>query len=264
MKFIFNIILLLVFLNCNSDVDLIASKDSSISIPDDSTIAFIITNKEYLFHVATYYTSEDKLFHLSKGIFDTDVCWSKEKKYLYYTKYNKDENKYQIWKMRFDGSEKRAITPFSISCTSPQISPNGQKLSFCAEIENYNQIIITDTAGGNWYQLTSSEIIPNANKALFNLPSWVSDGQHILTTYHHYIEEHYSHPKLAKINIYNKNITFFNKIDSLYPHHAKWSPIYEEILFVGKALPGDQIYRINSDQTNLIKLTDSFIAGSPD
>lgn len=255
----------IILLNCNSTIETITSKIIPIPFPNDSTIAFITDSKELGLHVATYYIHEEIVFHLSRGTFDTDVCWSTDKKNIYYTKINRVENKFQIWKMRFDGSNKQAITPSHISCTAPQVSLDGQYLVFTAKIGGLSQIIITDTTGGNWNQLTNIDAIPHINKAVFYLPGWVPDNQHILFTYHHYLPDQYMPPHLGMINRYTKEITCFNEVDTLYPHHAQWSPTREEIIFVGNTFPGDQIYRMNADQTNLIKLTtSSCIADFPD
>lgn len=166
--------------------------------------------------------------------------------------------------MKFDGSNKRVITPDNISCTCPQVSPDGKSLTFMAEINNLYQIIITDTTGNCWHQLTNSKMIPGISKAGFYLPSWAPDGVSVIFNYHDNIPDQYNPPHLAMMNIHSKEITFFAKIDTLYPHHARISPKFNELIFVGKGIPGDQIYRINIDQTNLVKLSDSFIAGFPD
>ena len=174
-------------------------------------------------------------------------------------KSNTDLDVFQIWKMKFNGSNKHLITPENISCTSPRISPNGQKLLFTVEINNLYQIIISDTLGNNWHQITDTNIIPNVSEATFYLPSWVPDGENIIFTYHDYIPYQYMPPHLAIMNINSQEVTLFTKIDTLFPHHAKISPKLNELIFVGKGLPGDQLYLINTDQTNLVKLTNSFI-----
>ncbi len=70
------------------------------------------------------------------------------------------------------------------------------------------------------------------------------------------------------IAIINRETGFVEKItsvDSLAPYMVRLYPTREEIAFVGKSKTfGNEIYRINLDGSNLIRLTDSFWSGFPD
>lgn len=262
----FSILLLLVVavvvVVCDSNIKNVDSISIDIPPPNDSTVVFITSDDTFGFHVAAYYSHS--IINLTSGIFDTDVCWTPDKKNIFYTSFNREHNFFQIWKMKYDGSDKQPVTPTNISCTSPQVSPNGEFLVFTAKNDNISQIIITDTLGNNWHQLTNSKMIPGIRSASFYLPSWAPDGVSVIFNYYDNIPDQYNPPHVAMMNILSNEITFFTKIDTMYPHHARISPKFNELIFVGNAIPGDQIYRINIDQTNLVKLSDSFIAGFPD
>lgn len=260
-KNIFILFGMLLLCYCESGLDHLDIKNNNLKQPNDSTIVFMNVNNDFGFHIEVYY-SINEIYTLTNGYFDTDVCWGFNKKSIYFTKDTGEDQKLQIWKMKYDGSQKTPISPVDLYCSSPNISPDGSMLAFSAEIGGYNQIIITDTSGNTWNQITNVSMM--SDSIVFFLPSWVSDNEHILFTYQTFSGYHFSSPHLAMININTKEISYFVKIDSLYPHHAEWSPTRDEIVFVGMGIPGDQIYRMNSDQTNILKLTDSYLTYAPD
>ena len=272
MKNLFRIYLLhlilfinITYWNCDSNIEPFSKISEELPPPDDSTIVFITMGGGLGWHIAVSY-DYNKIYNLSLGIFDINAYWSPDKKWLVYSRIIPEQGyNIEIWRMQFDGSDNQKIVTYQYNCGAAKISPDGSKIVFTAKDSIY-QIMFCDAYGKNMQQLTNKNMIPSIKDAWYDCPSWSPDGQSILFTYG--TSEPDSNSSflfgLASINLTTKAMTFYSAVDSMNPHHARFSPVRDEIVFVGKAYPAAQIYRINTDGRKLIKLTDGDIASFPD
>jgi Tol biopolymer transport system component len=253
-------------MRCDSKINSSFSHSEKFSSPNDSTIVFITMGDNLGWHVAVTY-DYNKVFNLSAGMFEINASWSPDKKWLVYNCIIPGaENNLQLWKMQFDGNRKKGIILPPFNCGAAKISPEGNKIAFSSEVEDLYQVLICDTAGHNIQQVTNKNMIPSLGCVWCDLPTWSPDGENILFTYGPSDVDSKSSLRfsLASINLDTKDLVYYAAFDTMYPHHAKWSPVRDEIVFVGKGYPGEQIYRSRLDGTELTKLTDAFIAGFPD
>jgi Tol biopolymer transport system component len=254
------------FWSCDSKIEPFSKISGKLPSPNDSTIVFVTMGVGLGWHIAVSYDYK-KIYNLSLGIFDINAYWSPDKKWLVYNRIIPEQgHNLQLWRMQFDGSGKQGIILPPYDCGAAKISSDGSKIVFASPIDEINQILVSNSFGQNIQQITNKDIFPSIKNAWYDLPSWSSDGQNILFTYGH--SEPDSNSSfffcLASINLPTKAITVYSSVDTMYPHNAQWSPVRDEIVFVGKAYPAAQIYRINTDGTGLRKLTDGDIASFPD
>lgn len=255
----------IIFWNCDSKIEPFSKFSEKLPPPNDSTIVFVTIGGGFGWHIAVSYDYK-KIYNLSLGIFDINAYWSPDKKWLVYNRIIPEQgDNLQLWRMQFDGSSKDGIITSKYYCSAAKISLDGSKIVFTAK-DSLWQIMICDINGKNVQQLTAKNMISWIKECWFDQPSWSSDGQNILFTYGPFEPDSNNSFffGLASINLITKAMTFYSAVDSMNAHHAQWSPVREEIIFVGKAYPGEQIYRINVDGSNLIKLTNSFMAFFPD
>ncbi len=246
------------FFGCDNKLETLKKIDYEFPLPNDSTIAFVYGSREFGWHVGITFDYKTA-YSLTSGPLETNVKWSPDKKWLVFTK-SIDQNK-QIWRIDYNGKNKRAITSIHSYCNYPNISPDGQKIVFNCLIDSMEHIIITDTKGHDWQQVTNSNIMVNYKIGRFFRPDWFPDGMSILFNYN---SSDWSKVGLGFLDLNTGEIIFLSRLDSLCPSYAQVSPARDEIVFVGNGSPGVQIFRANLDGSNIIQLTNSFMASFPD
>ncbi len=158
---------------------------------------------------------------------------------------------YDLYSMNMDGTGIKQLT--ITGGLFPALSPDGSKIAFVNEGNNYNQHIFVISADGTeLVQLTKDDTQSSA-------PDWSPDGSKILFTR----------------NIMGYDEIFFMNSDGSYPQRLTnnqasdlfptWSPDGSKILFISD-LDGDyEIYVMNSDGSNLKQLTkNNVVDWSPD
>jgi len=176
--------------------------------------------------------------------------WSSFYKRLYYSaKSNLDKNSsYEIYSSNIDGSDIRPITiPDNLKPRYIGISPKGNQVIVWVNnsTDNIGSLYKGEFDGMNISKLT---ILHDGG-----FPSWSPDGLKILFSFSN---------KSNVLNIYSINIDRTNLINlsaktnsDLYAVYPTWSPDGSKILF-NTYLDRAEVYEMNSDGSNLIKLKD--------
>ena len=264
-KYVFPIIFLLALLNCNSDLSTLSveKRTTTIPVPDNNTIVLLIRLPNIGQAVGTTYDYKN-FYTLTCIPYVLFVDWSPDKQWLVYiqTLQEKGELVKEVWRMKYDGSDKKILSKNEKYCFSPRFSPSGSKIMFTAHENNIDKIttkIITCDIFGNQYnEIFISEQLPENCSAWGQC--WKTDDDILFT----YYDEHTISPHVGLINIVSKKISYITYLDTLDPYIIQWSPVRDEMAFVGKGYPGTQVWAINGDGTNLRKLSDCFLANAPD
>ena len=257
-NFIIPIYLSVIFYQCDNKLETVKRITKEIPVPNDSTIAFVYGSRELGLHIGITF-DHNIAYSLTSGPFETNAKWSHDKKWLVFTK-TIDQNE-QIWRIDYNGKNKKALTSMHLYCNYPNISADGQKIVFGCLVDSIEHIIIIDTDGQYWQQVTNSNIMFKYKISRFFYPDWYPDGTHILFNYN---SSDWSKVGLGLLDLNSSEVVFLSRLDSLCPFYAHVSPARDEIVFVGNGWPGVQIYRANLDGSNIIQLTNSFMASFPD
>lgn len=178
----------------------------------------------------------------------------------------------QIYLMRPDGSEKRALTPPDrVYVSDPQWSPDGNWLAFTrtsTESSYVSSIVVIRSDGGEQRTIVEERIDRSSSSFAFvGEPAWSPDGTRLAFTRTVLSEEDYNyHPTLYLIDADGTNERLLVRDGAA----AAWSPDGSKIAFAsvrdqnGFHCPGEdeciyngEIYVMNSDGTNLVRLTEN-------
>lgn len=263
----FTSVLIVIGLSCSScsdNVTLISSQYLRILEPNRESIVYVSTQTQRGFEI--YLTHHGETSHLlTWGSFNLAPDWSPDKKWIVYTRGLGTPN-LQIWKMRYDGSQKRRLTKEEHHSQSPRWSPDGRYIAFTRTDIDRSDIFVMDTSGSSVTQITTAKNVPFWSKVEFGLSHWSSDGTKIICTMSS-IGNLDDKTSLAIISLDTVAFAVLNSLDSLHPSNPRWSPTRNEIVFVGRAptpTKGPQIYRSDTDGRNVRQLTDAFLAREPD
>jgi len=214
-------------------------------------------------HILTYYLTTRKTYLLSSGPFDVDPDWSTDKDWIVYVRGVPPNPNLQLWRMRYDGSGKKRLSPDDKSCQGPHFSPDGRRVLFGAQSSQRWDLVVIDTSGAGWEQLTTPETVPFYYSASFAYPTWDRTGNKVLF-YFRRIDT--GQRGLAILDLRSKDLFLLSSLDSLQPYDPVWSPVRDEIAFVGMipGLEGPKIFRANADGRDLLQLTDSWGSYYPD
>lgn len=196
-----------------------------------------------------------------------NVDWSPDKKLLIYGQSIELNNSlnYEIWTMRYDGHKKAKINRKTTIWTRAKISPSGNKIIFVETYDNMaSEIITTDINGENYTQILSSNSLPQKDWCYIWDPCWKSNDNEISFLFQ---EKKSSIRGIGLYNLQSLSIEYFTFLDSLKPMSFQWSPVRDEIVFLGNGDKHDlgvQIWIVNIDGTNLRKVSKCFLAGVPD
>ncbi len=261
MKVVNTIIILvsIISLNCETDIDTISQKTNILPDPTEETIAFEIATETGLSIGITY--DYKNFFRLTDVRHSFAPDWSPDKQWLVYIHSN-DFTTYDIWKMRYDGSNKVKIATDVSEFARPIISPSCKKLVYLdSDINNNSIIVTTDINGYNYKKILSSGTLPGKDWCYVWNPCWKLSDDEIAFLYNEKKTDYYG---VGYLNLETNSISYMACIDSLAPLAFKWSPTRDEVVLHGKGDIGAQIWAINADGTNLRKLSNCFLAGIPD
>lgn len=189
--------------------------------------------------------------------------FSKDGKWiLFYEHENGRNGSRDIYKVRFDGSEKTQLTRNSKHHYSPAFSPDGSKISLVSARDSGNyEIFVMNSDGTNLTNITKHSN-HDAN------PSWSPDGKKIafLSIRDNYLNLYTINPDGTGLknltnnqeNGTNSFVQTSQSVDELsYMYGTSWSPDGKSIVFVQKEGGIQKLYMINSDGTNVRKLVET-------
>jgi TolB protein len=240
----------LIFLtSCSQDVQVITEGPTETIPPPTGTTLVYLSGRGGLgwqvFLTHNYLES----FRLTGGPFDTQADWSPDKRWIVFVR-GLPGGAFQVWKMHYGGDGKVALTPADRDCEGPRFSPDGRKIAFSFLNGGRYDIYVMDNDGGNWQQLTDSVHIPFWRNATFAMCDWSPDGQSIVFTF--YLRDGGIPPsRVGILNLATGGFRHVEKLDPLEPYQLRWSPVSNELVFVGTAA---KIYRSDTDGTNVVEL----------
>lgn len=182
-------------------------------------------------------------------------AWSpKGDKIIFSFKKNQSDT-WQLYTMNPDGADITKIsTNDQRNYSSPDISPDGEKIVFMSEGETpstgkkrHQTIFIMDADGSNEVQLITD---PPKNMIGEVGPSWSPDGKKIMFY-------SYAKSQIMEIFIINPDGTEQEQLTTMnhFVSSPSWSPDGKFIVFVKGLSTSSDIYRMNSDGTDIIRLT---------
>ena len=246
---------------CNNNIESSTIEQIVINPPTRETIAYVSTQGGrgfdlYLTH--DYMTS----YQLTWGGFNLAPHWSPDKEWIAYTR-GIEAGKLQVWKMKYSGDKKQSLTSLNDLCDSPRWSRDGLNIVYAQRANGRSELVIADSSGRQSRHITTPQVIPFWENALFGLPEWSREGTSIIFSYSRGdIENHIS--SIGILSLTTSAFTHLSALDTLNPHTPRWSPIRDEIIFRGRSpqgysVRGVQAYRANSDGSNVQLMSNLFI-----
>lgn len=157
----------------------------------------------------------------------------------------------QIYVMNADGSDQRRVTHTSTDCVEPSWSPDGTRIAYSVEWEDFftQEIYVIDTDGSNQHLLFKTSYSAGD-------PTWSPDGSLIAFV----TDDHPTYPGLftdiAVMNPDGTNVQFIRYPWGSSSEDPAWSPDGKQIAFSGGAESWYYIVVMNADGTNLRNLTE--------
>ncbi len=152
----------------------------------------------------------------------------------------------EIYSMNMDGTNITNLTNHSSIDTCPSVSPDGSKIAFMSNRDEFNhETYIMNNDGSNVTRLTNDGYIHQN-------PSFSPDGQKII--FNSNLDE--THYEIYTINIDGTNLTRLTN-NSYYDSCAVYSPDGSKIVFVSNRDTENypQVYIMNSDGTGVARIT---------
>ncbi|MBU1501387.1 MAG: hypothetical protein KJ905_01255, partial [Nanoarchaeota archaeon] len=179
----------------------------------------------------------------------------------------------EIWVMNADGSDQKSLTDPPTRGFYPVWSPNGNRIAFISleRGKNYKDIVIANSDGSGSTNITQngkSSGIDFYDGFFPGAPSWSPDETKI--AFHS--SEASSYSDIYIINSDGKSLRYITKDHpnqkgenssehAFFNRYPRWFPNGKEILFtrIKEGERGSSIYEINSDGTNLRRITEGRI-----
>jgi Tol biopolymer transport system component len=194
----------------------------------------------------------------SAPFFYTEPAWSPDGTHIAFVS-NRDGN-FEIYTMDSSGGNVTRLTNDTARDDHPDWSPDGARIAFDSTRDssgNYDEIYVMDADGSNVSRLTD-------NPAGDDQPDWSPDGKHIAFT-----SSRAGDFEIYTMEIDNLNATRLLADQPAEDEHPTWSPDGGLIAFDSNRNDQDpvgclssdtgcnwEIYVINGDGSNLIRLTD--------
>lgn len=161
-----------------------------------------------------------------------EPTWSGDGKWIAFT------SDYEIYKIKLDGSGLTNLTNNPAADYHPSFSPDGTRIAFVSERENNTvEIYVMDADGTNPKRLT--------NSGFSTMPSWSADSERI--TY-------FCNGMCVLNGDGSEQKLLLN--DPKFADLAAWSPDGSRITFSSSRDSNLEIYVMNSDGTQVTRLTD--------
>jgi len=250
--------------SCNDNLDHLTKEELGIPPPTKESVVYVSDLTQQGFEI--YLTQDFKTSHLlTWGGFNLTPDWSPDKRWIAYER-GVGTGNLQVWKMKFNGDGKKALTSPEVQSEQPRWSPDGTRIVLFQLLGDRREIFIIDTVGTILQQVTTAATVPFWSKAVFAFPDWSPDGNSIVFAFHR-TDTPGENSSLGIISLRTGGFRALSPLDSLQPYWPRWSPKRDEIVFVGRppsSTKGPQIFRANIDGTNPLQLTHTFLARDPD
>jgi TolB protein len=163
-----------------------------------------------------------------------------------YQSLGQDQDEWLIYVMSSDGSERTPLTEGQSGFLSaPSWSPDGAQLAFAADREGVTDIWLMDLEGDNQVNLTQDE-------AKDHSPAWSPDGDWI--AFASLRDSLYWELYLMRVDGTEvRRLTWWEDASDLSP---TWSPDGSRLAFASKRDGNWEIYTMDRDGGNLVRLTD--------
>jgi len=151
----------------------------------------------------------------------------------------------EIWAMDYDGANQRSITKYRSISTTPAVSPDGTKVAFTSYIRNQPEILI--------HSLETSRRLPffNQNASMNATPAFTPDGKRVV--FSSTLAGGFAQIYIADVNGSNLNRLTYSRFVEVEP---KVNPkTGAEIVFVSGRSGPQQLYRMNTEGTDIVRLT---------
>jgi len=153
----------------------------------------------------------------------------------------------EIFLMNADGSEKTQLTNETGKPYGPAFSPDTTKIAFYNHLNDQTwSLYMMNADGGNIQQLT------NASDTLDWSPDWSPDGSKIV-----FARSYPSPVWRSEVWMINPDGTDLHKVSDVDGQGPDWSPDGSKIVYFNYIDGGGDIWVMNADGTNPIKLTDN-------
>jgi WD40 repeat protein len=152
--------------------------------------------------------------------------------------------RFHVWVMNADGSDQMLLTDIGGSNTSPDWSPDGQRLVFDSTRDGDHEIYVMDANGGHLVNLTQ-------HPAMDYSPTWSPDGTRIaFVSDRHGDEEIYVMGADGSDPVRLTDHPGFDKAPT-------WSPDGQYLAFYSRRVAfNTEVYRMRADGTEQVRLTD--------
>ncbi|MDZ7289801.1 MAG: hypothetical protein ONB44_04625 [candidate division KSB1 bacterium] len=215
-----------------------------------------------------YKHENGQVFRLSTGPFDVDHDWSSDKQWIVYVRGVPSQQFLQIWKMKYNGNEKTALTPLGIDCQAPAFSPDGRQIIFSALtdiIQGERHLVIINANGTGWQQVTNHSTFSGFDRVSFITPTWFPDGNKVMIHFAGLKNATSILHLLGILDLVNRTFSPLPSISHLSPWMPNLSPTGKMIVFISGANGGGtDIFTINVDGTDLKQLTNDKSSWEPD
>lgn len=262
-KFYFSVIcyLLIILVRCDDQLDSWVTESETIPPPTEETIAFMASDHTLCISNKDYKKFYRLTFH---GAYEYD--WSPDKQWLCFM-YD-----FKIWKIKYNGTQETQLTRSSMTCELPRFSADGSKILFVANRNRPDEFItdiyIMNSDGSNIEKITESELLSKERVYYFSWPDWLNNGKQIIFEYAEVsLDPTKVQSHLGILDLDTYNLTTLSSLDSLQPFNPRPSPTRDEFVFVSlvsRTKGGTDIYRVNMDGTDLIRLTHGSRSWLPD
>src|SRR5579859_2914956 len=156
---------------------------------------------------------------------------------------------YVLYSANSDGSNQTALTSDQISAEYPTWSPDGTKIAF---VYNGNALYVMNPDGTNPTEVTSIDV----STGFMYFPTWSKDGEQIAVTR----DDKSIPPHLTTfvINLDGTHQFELPNTGGITSHVLSWSPDSSHIAFTENTSGPYEIYLMNRDGSNQVKLTDGY------